>query len=104
MKDYLVTSYKMMPMAPTFTEGRDALLAAAFANNPEDYKTILSAFARRGMGLGAVSPSRFATDHSGVLESFKTDLDTFTVLEHALNTNYEGLNSGYCSNDNILDK
>lgn len=104
MKDYLVTSYKMMPMAPTFTEGRDALLAAAFANNPEDYKTILSAFARRGMGLGAVSPSRFATDHSGVVESFKTELDTFTVLEHALNTNYEGLNSGYCSNDNILDK
>jgi len=104
MKDYLVSSYKMMPMAPTFTEGRDALLAAAYANDQEDYKLILGAFARRGMGLGAVSPSRFSTDHAGVVESYKTDLDTFTVTEHKLNTNYDGLTSGYCSNDNILDK
>lgn len=104
MKDYLVASYKMMPMAPTFTEGRDALLAAAYANDQEDYKLILAAFARRGMGLGAISPSRFSTDHVGVVESYKTDLDTFTVTEHKLNTNYEGLTSGYCSNDNILDQ
>lgn len=104
MKDYLVASYKMMPMAPTFTEGRDALLAAAYANDQDDYKLILAAFARRGMGLGAISPSRFSTDHAGVVESYKTDLDTFTVTEHTLNTNYEGLTSGYCSNDNILDK
>ncbi|RTR40718.1 GlyGly-CTERM sorting domain-containing protein [Shewanella canadensis] len=104
MKGYLVASYKMMPMAPTFTEGRDALLAAAYANDVEDYKVILAAFARRGMGLGAVSPSRFSTDHAGVVESTKTVLDTYTVTEHALNTNYEGLTLGYCSKDNILDK
>ena len=104
MKGYLVAGYKMMPMAPTFTEGRDALLAAAYANDQEDYKLILAAFARRGMGLGAVSPSRFSTDHAGVVESYKTELDTFSVTAHTLNTNYEGLTSGYCSNDNILDK
>jgi hypothetical protein len=104
MKDYLVAGYKMMPMAPTYTEGRDAILAAAYANEPEDYKLILAAFARRGMGLGAVSPSRFSTDHAGVVESYKTVLDTFSVTGHTLNTNYEGLTSGYCSNDNILDK
>lgn len=104
IKDYLVAGYKMMPMAPTFTEGRDAILAAAYANDVEDYKLILAAFAKRGMGLGAVSPSRFATDHAGVVESYKTDLDTFSVSDHVLNTNYEGLTSGYCSNDNILDK
>jgi len=104
MKDYLVAGYKMMPMAPTFTEGRDALLAAAYANDQEDYKLILGAFARRGMGLGAISPSRFSTDHTGVVESYKTDLDTFSVTAHKVNTNYEGLTSGYCSNDNILDK
>jgi hypothetical protein len=104
MKDYLVASYKMMPMAPTFTEGRDALLAAAYANDPEDYKLILGAFARRGMGLGAVSPSRSSTDHTGVVESYKTDLNTFAVTAHAVNTNYEGVTSGYCSNDNIVDK
>jgi len=104
MKDYLVAGYKMMPMAPTFTEGRDAFLAAAYANDVEDYKVMLTAFAKRGMGLGAKSPSRWATDHAGAVESDKTELDTFTVTDHALNVNYEGLTSGYCSNDNILDK
>ena len=104
MKDYLVAGYKMMPIAPTFTEGRDAILAAAYANDREDYKLLLAAFAKRGMGLGAVSPSRFATDHAGAVESTKTDLATFSVADHVLNTNYEGLTTGYCSNDNILDK
>lgn len=104
MKDYLVAGYKMMPMAPTFTEGRDAFLAAAYANDVEDYKVMLAAFAKRGMGLGAVSPSRWATDHAGAVESYKTELDTFSITSHSLNTNYEGLTSGYCSNDNILDK
>jgi hypothetical protein len=104
MKDYLVASYKMMPMAPTFTEGRDALLAAAHANDIEDYKIILGAFARRGMGLGAKSPSRFSTDHAGVVESYKTELTAYTVTEHSLNANYEGQISGFCSKDNIIDK
>lgn len=104
MKDYLVAGYKMMPMAPTFTEGRDAILAAAYANDEEDYKVILAAFARRGMGLGAESPSRFATDHAGVVESYDTELATFSVASHDLNVNYEGLMTGYCSSDNILDK
>ncbi|ACA88026.1 rhombosortase-dependent M36 family metallopeptidase [Shewanella woodyi] len=104
MKDYLVAGYKMMPMAPTFTEGRDALLAAAYANDEDDYKVILGAFARRGMGLGAKSPSRFSTDHADVVESYKTDLATYTVAEHELDTNYEGMTVGYCSSDNILDK
>ncbi|WOT05675.1 rhombosortase-dependent M36 family metallopeptidase [Shewanella youngdeokensis] len=104
MKTYLVASYKMMPMAPTFTEGRDALLAAAYAHDEEDYKLILAAFARRGMGLGAQSPSRFSTDHTGVVESYKTELSAYSVAEHELDTNYEGLTLGYCSSDNILDK
>ena len=104
MKDYLVAGYKMMPMAPTFTEGRDAILAAAYANDEADYKLLLAAFAKRGMGLGAVSPSRYAVDHAGAIESTKVDLATFSVSEHALNANYEGVMSGYCSNDNILDK
>ncbi|GGB54604.1 rhombosortase-dependent M36 family metallopeptidase [Shewanella inventionis] len=104
MKDYLVAGYKMMPMAPTFTEGRDALLAAAYANDVEDYKVILAAFARRGMGLGAQSPSRFSTDHAGVIESFETELSAYSVTAHDLNANYEGLMSGFCSKDNIIDK
>lgn len=104
MKDYLVAGYKMTPMAPTFTEARDAILSAAYANDMEDYNVMLAAFAKRGMGLGAVSPSRYDTTHSGAVESYKTELSTVYVTEHTLNTNYEGLTTGYCSNDNILDK
>ncbi len=104
MKDYLVAGYKMTPLAPTFTEARDALLAAAYANDVEDYKLILAAFASRGMGLGAISPDRASTDHAGVVESSATELSAFSVASHQLNTNYEGLTVGYCSNDGILDK
>lgn len=104
MKDYLVAGYKMTPIAPTYTEARDAILAAAYANDVEDYKVILAAFAKRGMGLGAVSPSRYSTDHAGVVESDKVELSTFIVNNHNLNANYEGLTTGYCTNDNILDK
>jgi hypothetical protein len=104
MKDYLVAGYKMMPMSPTFTEGRDAFLAAAYANDVEDYKIMLAAFAKRGMGLGAISPSRYDKNHTGVVESFKTELATVYVTKHDLNVNYEGVANGYCSNDNILDK
>ncbi|OUS28794.1 peptidase M36 [Thalassotalea sp. 42_200_T64] len=104
MMGYLVAGYKMTPIAPTYTEARDALLAAAYANDAEDYKLILAAFARRGMGLGAVSPERFSTDHAGVIESNLTEFSEFAVNQHNLNVNYEGLTSGYCSNDSVLDK
>ncbi|MBL4910448.1 MAG: rhombosortase-dependent M36 family metallopeptidase [Alteromonadaceae bacterium] len=104
MKDYLVASLKMTPVTPTFTEARDALFAAAYANDVDDYKIIVAAFARRGMGIGALSPDRFSTDHTGVVESYKTELATFNVTANTLDTNYEGLTTGYCSNDNILDK
>ncbi len=79
MKDYLVAGYKMIPMSPTFTEARDAILAAAYANDIEDYNVILAAFAKRGMGLGAVSPSRYDKNHTGVVESYKTELATVYV-------------------------
>ena len=104
MKDYLVAGYKMMPMAPTFTEGRDAILAAAYANDVDDYKVMLKAFARRGMGLGATSPARFSEDHAGVVESYATELDNFSVASHSMNLDYEGADVGYCSQDGILDK
>jgi hypothetical protein len=105
MMDYLVAGYKMTPINPTYTEARDAILAAAAASDQNDFKLMLKAFARRGMGLDAVSPARFSDDHSGVVESFEADTNpvSLKVMSHNLNTNYEGLTSGYCSNDNILD-
>lgn len=104
MMSYLVAAYKMTPIAPTYTEARDALLAAAYANEPKDYELFVNAFARRGMGLGAVSPERYDTKHSGVVESYKTELSAFNVTNHEINADYEGLTVGYCSKDGILDK
>ncbi|MDG1750189.1 MAG: M36 family metallopeptidase, partial [Thalassotalea sp.] len=104
MKDYLVAGYKMTPIAPTYTEARDAILATAYANSSEDYTVILGAFAKRGMGVGAISPERFSTDNTGVVESNKTELTTFNVTSHTLDLDYEGMMTGYCSMDGILDK
>ncbi len=104
MKDYLVASYKVTPISPTFTEARDALLSVAFSNERADYDLILAAFARRGMGIGAQSPDRDSITHEGVIESFVTEVPAFSVESHTLNANYDGPASGYCSFDNIIDK
>jgi hypothetical protein len=71
MKGYLVASLKMTPVNPTFTEARDAVLAAAYANDPADGDLFMQAFAKRGMGINAVGPDRFSTNHSGVVESYE---------------------------------
>ncbi len=70
MKSYLVNGYKMTPVAPTYLEARDAVLAAAYANDPADGERLWRAFARRGAGVGAVAPDRYSTNHAGVVESF----------------------------------
>lgn len=103
MLGYLVNGYKMTPVGPTYTEARDAILAAAYAKDPEDYKLLLKAFADRGMGLGAQAPDRDDPQHTGVVESFKTELNTFEVSGHTINRNYEGLTTGFCTNNNIID-
>ncbi len=72
MKDYLVAGYKMTPNSPTLLEARDAVLAAALANDPVDFDACYAAFARRGAGVGAVAPDRFSSSNSGVVESFVT--------------------------------
>src|SRR5262245_21421043 len=72
MRDYLVLSYKLTPNAPTLLEARDALLLAAWTNDPEDFALFWEAFARRGAGAGAVAPDRFSFDNAPVVESFVT--------------------------------
>lgn len=72
MKDYLVASLKATPGDPTMLEGRDALLAVAFANDPADGLLFAQAFARRGAGFAAVAPDRFSTTNTpGLVESFE---------------------------------
>ncbi|HEY3354578.1 MAG TPA: M36 family metallopeptidase, partial [Polyangia bacterium] len=70
MKEYLVAAYKATPVNPTFVEARDALLAVAQARDIADCRTFGAAFARRGIGAGAVAPARLSTTNAGVGESY----------------------------------
>lgn len=71
MQKYLIEGLKMTPNSPTFTEARDAILAAAYANDPKDFFALARGFAKRGMGETAVAPDRDSTDHAGVVESYQ---------------------------------
>jgi hypothetical protein len=71
MRNYIVASYKMTPVSPTFLEARDAVLAAAFAYDYEDGLLFGRAFAKRGAGLNAISPDRYSASNSVVTESFE---------------------------------
>ncbi|MBC3767389.1 rhombosortase-dependent M36 family metallopeptidase [Neptunicella marina] len=103
MATYLVASYKVTPVAPTFTEARDAVLATMYATDHDDFDLALKAFARRGMGLGAVSPERFDDTHAGVVESYESELATFNATKVDFNPTFDGTDLGYCTNDSILD-
>ncbi|OJT25841.1 hypothetical protein BO221_08325 [Archangium sp. Cb G35] len=99
MKSYLVNGFKMTPAAPTYTEARDAIIAAATANDPADGERFWKAFARRGAGVGAVAPDRYSTDHAGVVESFSvgTNLELVSALFA------DDVATGSCDMDGVLD-
>ncbi len=112
MMDYMVAGMKMTPFAPTFTEARDAMLAAAIANDVEDYNVMRAAFAKRGMGIKAVSPDRFdagfdgtlgSQGHAGVVESFEV-LASVAALDSVMMDNASNTMAGaFCDVDGILD-
>ena len=98
MKDYLVAGYKLTPPQPTFIESRDAVLAAAYAGgDTRDYNLFLAAFARRGIGFGAVSPDRYSATNNGVTESFAVApnlvFTSATIVDNTVT----------CDTDNNLD-
>lgn len=97
MKRYLIAALKATPMAPTFVEARDALLAVAVANDADDYQTLWRGFARRGIGAGAVAPERYDDNNRWVTESYllqsSVRVVSMTVTEH----------SGGCDADGVLD-
>ncbi len=70
MRKYLVSALKLTPVEPTLLEARDALFAAAAANDEADYVTFLRAFARRGAGIGALGPAKESSDNATVVESY----------------------------------
>lgn len=94
MQRYLVAGLKLTPMNPTFTEARDALLFAAFSSDKQDYDLFVDAFAKRGLGAGAVSPDRMDAAHKGTVESFQTgpelSIDPNSLMLDTLSTSCDG--------------
>lgn len=103
MMDYIVAGLKITPVAPTYTEARDAMLAAAIADDLQNYQLMRDAFAKRGMGPAAVAPSRYSTTHSDVTEDFTNTATMVEVAEASMDHAYLGLTAGYCDLDNTLD-
>lgn len=104
MANYLIGGYKMTPVAPTFTEARDAILASIIATDADDFTLALAAFAKRGLGLGAISPNRYSEYNTGVVESFLTELASFSASSFSINPSFNGTTLGYCSDDGVLDQ
>lgn len=71
MLKYVVGGLKLTPNAPTFTQARDAIIAAVTALHPEDLGAAWGGFAKRGMGVGAVAPPATSRELTGVVESFE---------------------------------
>ncbi|MFO0761155.1 MAG: M36 family metallopeptidase [Byssovorax sp.] len=71
MADYVVAGMSLTPPQPTFNEQRDALLAAAFAADPDDMLVLAKGFAKRGLGSCSVSPPKDTADNTGLTESFE---------------------------------
>jgi hypothetical protein len=85
---YYVDGMKSTPSAPTYTQARDAVIAACNAANadanPLDAQLLWQAFAKRGIGTAAVSPASGSSTHAGVVEDFTAAPglpdDTFGVV------------------------
>jgi len=68
MSDIIVAGFTLAPSDPTFLELRDALLAAAAAEDTHDAVLMAEAFAGRGMGSCAVGPEAESDDLTGIIE------------------------------------
>jgi hypothetical protein len=80
-QQYVIAGLKMTPYAPTFLEARDGILAATKASSANDFKYAAKAFAKMGMGVGAVAPDRFSSNNVGVTESYVALAGGFVVTD-----------------------
>jgi hypothetical protein len=67
--DYTTGGMKLVGVEPTFTEQRDAILAYVMSQDPADFDRVAAGFAKRGMGVGAVSPPLTSTSFNEVQEN-----------------------------------
>ncbi len=70
MMRYVADGMKNTPASPTYGQARDGIITAANASDPNDVPLLWQAFAKRGIGEGAVSPVSGSSNHSGITESF----------------------------------
>ena len=105
MKRYVIAGLKMTPNAPTLLEARNGLLAAAYATDKQDFALMAAAFAKRGMGVGAIAPSRTSTTNQSpnATESFVAQAGAFDLVSAALDFTYTNGVAGYTDNDGVLD-
>ncbi len=105
MTDVVVQGMQLAPQDPTFTDMRDALLAAASGFDADsgrtDALTIARAFALRGAGTCAVSPERYDDVYDAVAEDFDVSGNVEVVSIDVDVTAASGVTS--CDDDATLD-
>src|SRR5215212_9902051 len=72
MLAYVIGGLKLTPLRPTFTQARNGIITAVSALDPDDLTEVWAGFAKRGMGVDAISPPTSSTSLAGVIESFNT--------------------------------
>jgi hypothetical protein len=94
MSDYVVAGLLLTPPEATYTEARDALLAAAGALDSDDMLLMAAAFAGRGAGTCAVSPPQTSFNFIGVVESgtvaAKLATGTATLTDDTASCDHDG--------------
>lgn len=105
MKDYVIAGLKMTPNAPTLLEARDAILAAALATDATDYELAAAAFAKRGMGAGAIAPDRNSATNQNprAVEDFTVFAGNLSVTDASLDFTFFDGAVGFIDNDGVLD-
>jgi len=105
MKSYVIAGLMMTPNAPTVLEARDGLLAAARATDTTgaDFRLMATAFAKRGMGAGAIAPARTSATNANAIEDFTVFAGRLSVSNAALDFGYINGAAGYIDNDGVLD-
>lgn len=93
--DYLAAGLLLTPPDATFTEGRDAILAAASALDSDDMLLIAAAFAGRGAGSCAAAPSNAVRTNVGVIESgtlaAKLTVGTLSLADDVVSRDHDGI-------------
>jgi hypothetical protein len=95
MTDYVVGGLLLTPPNASFTEARDAILAAASALDTDDMTLMAAAFAGRGIGSCAVSPPITSSTNAGVVESgtlaAQLTAGGVTLIDDGISCDHDGI-------------